>query len=67
MLGSHLPSGSYLITHLSIPLPFCLHITLIILFILDRKCYYWTVAHMTVHRLSSIVYIEACIGRSILT
>jgi len=44
-------------------LPFCLYITLIILFNLDRKCYYWTVAHMTTHRLSFIVYIGACMGR----
>ena len=48
---------------LSTPLPFYLYVALIILFNLDRKCYYWTVAYMTIYRLSSIVYMEACMGR----
>jgi len=48
-------------------LPFCLHVAPIILFILSKKYCYWTVAHMTAYRLFSVVYIEACIGRSILT
>ena len=56
---------AYLISDalLSTPLPFYLHVALIILFNLDRKCYYWTVAYMTIYRLSSIVYMEACMGR----
>jgi len=48
---------------LSTPLPFYLYVALIILFNLDRKCYYWTVAYMTIYRLSSIVYMEACMDR----
>ena len=40
---------------------------MIIVVTLIRKCYYWTIAHMTVHRPSFVVYIGACIGRSTLT
>jgi len=53
--------------YLSTPLPLCLYVVSIILFILIRKCYYWTVAHITVHRLSLIVYIGAYIGKFTLT
>jgi len=53
--------------YLFTPLPLCLYAVTIILVTLIRKCYYWTVAHMTAHRLSLAVYIEACIGRSTLT
>ena len=51
----------HLLSYLSVYMLSTILVTLI------RKYYYWTVAHMTVHRLSLVVYIGACISKSTLT